>query len=194
MNPIRLDYHFAFTMVLLKQILNLIQFLLRLYLVRNFKMLLKIFFFLIFLPLGSFLPLYNPLPKILINPRDCPLNACEVVKIFAEHLFNAKIFEAIHNENYRQNRDSTEEYLNVQQWERQRELEVRLLEVERRLRSVEQPIWKILGGSDDAWDKCTEGICRCHATIKSLSCWRSDLLHLPPLQVIPTNIVKMYGF
>lgn len=142
---------------------------------------------------GSLLPLYNPLPKILINPRDCPLNACEVVKIFAEHLFNAKVFEDLNNANYRQHpADSQEEYLNVQQWERQRELETRLLEVERRLRSVEQPIWKIIGENEDAWDKCTEGICRCHATIKSLSCWRADMLHLPPLQVIPTNIMKMY--
>lgn len=152
----------------------------------------QLIFLLIFVPSGLLLPLYNPLPKILINPRDCPLNACEVVKVFAEHLFNAKVFEDFNNANYHQRHNSAEAYLNVQQWERQRELEVRLLEVERRLRSVEQPIWKIIGESEDAWDKCTEGICRCHATIKSLSCWRADLLHLPPLQVIPTNIMKMY--
>ncbi|XP_063698143.1 leucine-rich repeat-containing protein 15 [Culicoides brevitarsis] len=157
----------------------------------------KSIFFLFLIPSGLLsLPLYNPLPKILLNPRDCPLNACEVIKIFAEHLFNAKIFEAI---NKNQNRfqpatridASTEDLLNVQQWERQRELETRLLEVERRLRSVEQPIWKINSASVDAWDRCTEGICRCHATIKSLSCWRSDLLHLPPLQVIPMNMMKI---
>lgn len=154
----------------------------------------SIYTFLILLPFTHSFPSTNPLPKILTNPRDCPLNACEVVKIFAEHLFTSK-----NNKNHQFTHITdisvSDDYPNVKEWERNSlsvtELETRLLEVERRLRSVEQPIWKIISESEDAWDKCTEGICRCHATIKSLSCWRADMLHLPPLQVIPTNILKM---
>lgn len=139
-------------------------------------------------------PLYNPLPKFLMNPVDCPLNACEVVKIFVEHLFNAKIMNEMYFQQFHpahDPRDSTEEFMNIQHWEKQRQLETRVLEVERRLRSVEQPIWKVISDSEEAWDACTEGICRCQAAIKSLSCWRTGMNALPVLQVVPHTVLKM---
>lgn len=142
--------------------------------------------------------LYNPLPRFLINPSDCPLNACEVVKIFAEHLFNARVLESggIARSYFESEEDedfpfSSESFFSVRHWQRQRKLESRIAEVERRLRSVEQPLWKVVEDSEEAWDRCTESVCRCQPSIKSLSCWRTGISVLPDLQVIPNSIIKM---
>jgi hypothetical protein len=70
-------------------------------------------------------------------------------------------------------------------------IEHRLNDVERRLRSVEQPIWKIEKANEGSWTHCTEGTCRCQAVIKSVSCWRMRLKHIPTDQTIPNNIVQM---
>lgn len=162
----------------------------------------KIFALIIYSKLFYASPLFNPLPRFLINTADCPLNACEVVKIFAEHLFNAKVTEdgqlgpsldydgSIEtDETIEDNRDEWD-FGNGQR-RRQKRLEARIADVERRLRSVEQPLWKVVPDTDAAWDKCTESVCRCQPSIKSLSCWRTGINVLPDLLTIPSSIIKM---
>ncbi|KAG5682188.1 hypothetical protein PVAND_011556 [Polypedilum vanderplanki] len=69
-------------------------------------------------------------------------------------------------------------------------LEQRLADIERRLSSVEQPVWKIVMSSwEKAWDKCTEeGFCRCTPAIKQISCFRLGLKSIPASQSIPNDI------
>lgn len=116
------------------------------------------------------------LPRILQNTTDCPLNPCEIVKVFSQYLPQ--------KQHQAQQKDShSEEYSFA--------LEKRLMSVERRLRSIEQPMWKLKAGNSKAWDHCTEeGSCRCEPSTKSLSCWRKDLKQLPPVAV-PMDVLSM---
>ncbi|XP_076242355.1 uncharacterized protein LOC143184188 isoform X2 [Calliopsis andreniformis] len=70
------------------------------------------------------------------------------------------------------------------------ELESRLSRLERRLRAVEQPVWQ-MGSTEDDWEICAEGPCRCLPEIKSVSCWRQDLLDLPAAQLVPKDVLKL---
>lgn len=72
------------------------------------------------------------------------------------------------------------------------DLETRLLSVEQRLRSIEEPMWEIGGNDITAWDRCTEGSCRCEPSTGRLSCWRNKLKSLPSRQYIPNDIVAMW--
>jgi hypothetical protein len=128
----------------------------------------------------------HPLPRILQNTEMCPLNACEIMKIFSEHYLLPNMgpaevkIEKLQKEHYERIASS-----------RQLSIEQRVREVERRLRSVEQPIWKIVKIDEMAWDCRGEGICRCQAVTKSLSCWRTQLTHLPVVQDVPIDINAM---
>ncbi|XP_020298471.1 leucine-rich repeat-containing protein 15-like isoform X2 [Pseudomyrmex gracilis] len=70
------------------------------------------------------------------------------------------------------------------------EMENRLSSLERRLRTVEQPVWQISSKEED-WEICAEGPCKCVPELKSVSCWRYDLLDLPPTQVVPTDVLRL---
>ncbi|XP_076651493.1 uncharacterized protein LOC143358321 isoform X3 [Halictus rubicundus] len=70
------------------------------------------------------------------------------------------------------------------------ELEGRLSRLERRLRAVEQPVWQ-MGTTEEDWEVCAEGPCRCQPEIKSVSCWRQDLLDLPAAQLVPRDVLKL---
>ncbi|XP_076296050.1 uncharacterized protein LOC143216659 isoform X2 [Lasioglossum baleicum] len=70
------------------------------------------------------------------------------------------------------------------------ELEGRLSRLERRLRAVEQPVWQ-MGATEEDWEICAEGPCRCQPEIKSVSCWRQDLLDLPAAQLVPRDVLKL---
>ncbi|XP_053996601.1 platelet glycoprotein V-like isoform X1 [Hylaeus anthracinus] len=62
------------------------------------------------------------------------------------------------------------------------ELESRLSRLERRLRAVEQPVWQ-MGVTEEDWETCAEGPCRCQPEMKTVSCWRQELLDLPAAQL-----------
>ncbi|XP_014598851.1 PREDICTED: carboxypeptidase N subunit 2-like isoform X2 [Polistes canadensis] len=70
------------------------------------------------------------------------------------------------------------------------DIESRLSSLERRLRAVEQPVWQI-GTTNEDWEICAEGPCKCVPETKSLSCWRYGLLDVPPSQVVPNDILKL---
>lgn len=71
------------------------------------------------------------------------------------------------------------------------EMEIRLRCVEERLRSLEQPLWRIDGV--DTWNQCSNGGtgCQCDQTTKRISCWRSSLKVLPPNQIVPSDVQNM---
>ncbi|XP_046393872.1 leucine-rich repeat-containing protein 15-like isoform X2 [Ischnura elegans] len=75
----------------------------------------------------------------------------------------------------------------------------KLSSLERRVRSLEQPVWSLssrrhlewrsrrMEGPVDEWTRCTEGPCRCRPETRTLSCWRQGLGELPPTQFIPED-------
>lgn len=143
-------------------------------------MVLKIFFFIICL--SNLVNLEDiripPLPSFLVNTTDCPLNACEVIKLLSHYFLTPKSSE---EENDKENVLSNSNIF----------LEKRVREIERRLKSIEQPVWKIVDENENSWNHCTEGICRCRPVTKSLSCWKKNLKILSVSQTIPTDIVSM---
>lgn len=144
-------------------------------------MLLKMFLIFAFLGSSWCKDLLATMPLILQNTTACPLNPCEIVKIISTHL-------------YQNSKPMRESEQNMEKWAEQYgfglEIEHRLNLVEQRLRSIEQPLWKLKAGSNKAWELCTEGVCRCDST-KRMSCWRKDLRTLPPNQLVPNDILAM---
>lgn len=70
------------------------------------------------------------------------------------------------------------------------ELDRRVKELERRLTSVEQPLWKIAGSDFTDWNSCSYGSpCRCLTGTKSLNCWNNRLKSVPGL-IFDTNKFK----
>lgn len=95
------------------------------------------------------------------------------------------------------------------------EMKDRLSSLERRLRAVEQPgkslaistgghaggerkrihalaVWQISSREED-WEVCVEGPCKCIPEVKSVSCWRYDLLDLPRTQLIPADVLRLWA-
>ncbi|CAH1725610.1 unnamed protein product [Aphis gossypii] len=66
-------------------------------------------------------------------------------------------------------------------------LEARLQRLDRRLRSVEQPVWTITSGVS-RWKRCNYGPCKCRTETHSVSCWRKDFEEIPPGQTLPYDV------
>lgn len=143
-----------------------------------------------------------PLPRILTNTSNCPLNACEVFKIFSQHFFakTESIFQQQQIQKQQQlllkpneNSQSYIEKGDVLHKLSLSEIGKRIADVERRLKSVESSLWIIEKGSTTSWNQCTQGTCRCQPVIKSLSCKLKTIKfnHLPAQQIIPANILQM---
>lgn len=71
------------------------------------------------------------------------------------------------------------------------DIERRVKELERRLSSVEQPLWKITQSDYSEWIACYGSPCRCLTGTKSLNCWNNRLKTIPPLQIVPMDIVNL---
>lgn len=71
------------------------------------------------------------------------------------------------------------------------EINRRVKDLERRLNSVEQPLWKITRNDSNEWISCHGGVCRCLAGTKSLNCWNNRLRSVPPMQIVPTDVVNL---
>ncbi|RZC38999.1 leucine-rich repeat-containing protein 15 [Asbolus verrucosus] len=65
-----------------------------------------------------------------------------------------------------------------------------LLRLERRLRALEQPVWKI-SKLNERWIECAQGPCKCRPETKSLSCWQQNLPVLPATQILPQDTVSI---
>lgn len=143
-------------------------------------MFIKICFLLICLTNSANLQKINfpELPSFLVNTTECPLNACEVIKLLSQYFLIQKSSE---EEIDKENLLLTSNVF----------LEKRVREIERRLKSIEQPVWKIVDENENSWNHCTEGFCRCRPVTKSLSCWKKNLKILSVSQTIPTDILSM---
>ncbi|XP_059612664.1 LOW QUALITY PROTEIN: leucine-rich repeat transmembrane neuronal protein 2-like [Phlebotomus argentipes] len=71
-------------------------------------------------------------------------------------------------------------------------LSKRLRLLERRLKSVEQPIWVIREGSNASWIECERGPCQCDKIARSISCSGKYLNSLPINQIVPSAVKKFF--
>lgn len=74
------------------------------------------------------------------------------------------------------------------------EIQRRVKDLERRLSSVEQPLWKITRNDSNEWISCHSGPCRCLIGTKSLNCWNNRLRNVPPIQIVPSDVVNLYFY
>lgn len=59
-------------------------------------------------------------------------------------------------------------------------------------RTLSLAVWQI-GLREEDWEICAEGPCKCIPEIKSVSCWRYDLPDLPPTQLVPADVLKLWA-
>lgn len=126
---------------------------------------------------------------------NCTLNACETLKLISQLLVILqtalvnplqKLAQSatIPGETHIDSLHSTENYSGVR-------LHKMVRQIESRLRSVEQPVWRLALGSRSEWNHCTSSACRCNPDTKSFTCWNANLKSVPVTQVIPMNMVSM---
>ncbi|CAH2000035.1 unnamed protein product [Acanthoscelides obtectus] len=65
-----------------------------------------------------------------------------------------------------------------------------LMKLERRLRSLEQPVWEI-SKANERWIDCGKGPCKCRPETKSVTCWQKDLQILPSDQTLPHDVISI---
>lgn len=132
--------------------------------------------------------------------KACPLNACEVLVYISQNFQQQKqptqpqrpaFGHATVGDEHQQPQAGNGHGKMLDVLAMQRDVESRVKAVERRLRSVEQPVWRLSEGSAIEWNRCTEGHCRCLVVTKSLSCWNSGLRSVPQLQTVPMDTLTM---
>lgn len=123
--------------------------------------------------------------------QNCSLNACDALKIVSQLLVLMKSSLSL-TERSSQVSQSTNLATTLQEIEdSDYKLHKTVRQIESRLRSVEQPVWRLALGSRLEWNHCTSGICRCNPDTKSFTCWNTNLKTVPVTQVIPMNMVSM---
>ncbi|KAG5864266.1 hypothetical protein JTB14_012519 [Gonioctena quinquepunctata] len=65
-----------------------------------------------------------------------------------------------------------------------------LVKLERRLRSLEQPVWEI-SRVNERWIDCGKGPCKCRPETKSVICWQNELSTIPPDQLLPHDVITI---
>lgn len=71
-------------------------------------------------------------------------------------------------------------------------LERSIKELDHRLSSVEQPVWRVVKADETAWSQCAQGnVCRCLGGTKSLNCWNRRMHSVPVAQAVPTNTASI---
>ncbi|GLV37748.1 uncharacterized protein CBL_06551 [Carabus blaptoides fortunei] len=96
----------------------------------------------------------------------CNLTACDAVEICRREIKEKRIVD---------NEEHTDSML---------------IKLERRLRSLEQPVWTTHIGND-RWIRCAAGSCKCRPETKSVSCWHAQMSVLPANQIIPHDIINI---
>lgn len=177
----------------------------------------KLFFVFCYLTTAYGIKQNDIVNRLLLSTSQCPINACEMIKLFSdniikcsgtsnesnrlsEYLYLLLCNRTISNFNVLDhhcdlNLDSKTDLMkNKESSQAFDELKRNMKKLERRLSSVEQPIWKISKGELNEWIVCGQGNrCRCLAGTKSLNCWNYRLENVPVMQTIPKDIVNMYA-
>ena len=129
---------------------------------------------------------------VVVAP-NCTLNACEALKLVSQllvllqsSLVNPlqKLVQGAPTTAHTNSLQSIDDYDGVR-------LQKMVRQIESRLRSVEQPVWRLALGSRLEWNHCTSSACRCNPDTKSFTCWNTNLKSVPVTQVIPMNMVSM---
>ncbi|XP_023305923.2 carboxypeptidase N subunit 2 isoform X1 [Lucilia cuprina] len=119
---------------------------------------------------------------------NCTLNACEALKLVSQLLVLLQTTLIIPVQ--RAPQISRTNSLSDKE-ERDSQLHKMVRQIESRLRSVEQPVWRLALGSRLEWNHCTSSACRCNPDTKSFTCWNTNLKSVPVTQVIPMNMVSI---
>lgn len=119
---------------------------------------------------------------------NCSLNACEALKLVSQLLVLLQTTILIPVAKMPQPEHSN---VLVEQDERDSRLSKMVRQIESRLRSVEQPVWRLALGSRMEWNHCTSSSCRCNPDTKTFNCWNANLKSVPVTQVMPMNMVSM---
>lgn len=136
----------------------------------------------------------HPLPKILENTDQCPLNACEALKVISQYFLltkTAKKEQDKHEKNEENKNSKIDDVIKVNPFMLEMDFEKRLRHVEKRLKSIEQPIWKLKPGNVEEWNRCTASMCRCNPDTKTFACWNTDLKTIPIEQILPMDMINM---
>ena len=131
---------------------------------------------------------------VVVAP-NCTLNACEALKLVSQLLVLLQSSlvnplqklaqtNAIPTMAHTNSLQAIDDYDGVR-------LHKMVRQIESRLRSVEQPVWRLALGSRLEWNHCTSSACRCNPDTKSFTCWNTNLKSVPVTQVIPMNMVSM---
>lgn len=120
------------------------------------------------------------------NNNSCKLNACEILNYLSKQFLMVKAF--IDSDFEKLLKVSSVNALispiNLAMVNRVRQ-------IENRLRSIEEPVWRLVSASQNEWSRCTSGVCRCSLETKSFTCWNANFISLPASQVIPMNMESM---
>lgn len=117
---------------------------------------------------------------------NCTLNACEALKLVSQLLVLLQTSFITPVQKAPQNSRSL-----ADKEDRDHHLQKMVRQIESRLRSVEQPVWRLALGSRLEWNHCTSSACRCNPDTKSFTCWNANLKSVPVAQIIPMNMVSM---
>ncbi|XP_036339864.1 leucine-rich repeat-containing G-protein coupled receptor 6-like [Rhagoletis pomonella] len=127
--------------------------------------------------------------KFFINPNTnhCQLNVCEVLKYLLQQVGGVKDSTGdVYEKEF-----SAESGSFVYNLPHHQSLFKRVRYIENRLRSIEQPVWRLASANSDEWNQCTSGVCRCYPETKTFTCWNTNFSSLPVSQVIPMNMVSI---
>ncbi|XP_054084983.1 leucine-rich repeat-containing protein 15 isoform X1 [Zeugodacus cucurbitae] len=119
------------------------------------------------------------------NSNPCKLNACEIMNYLSKQFLVAEAFIDSDFEKLLKvaSTDSLPVILAMVN---------RVRQIENRLRSIEQPVWRLVSASQKEWSRCTSGVCRCSPETKRFTCWNTNFISLPVSQVIPMNMESMF--
>lgn len=147
------------------------------------------------------------LPTFLDDTSTCKINACEALKMVTDFFGSSSKYKSKPtppSSTPSQKTPSDDEISPNKQKKKisflgeldtytmEYDLQKRVRQIESRLRSVEQPVWRLTSSNQEEWNHCTSGVCRCNPDTKRFTCWNVNLKSVPVTQIIPMDMVYMY--
>lgn len=147
----------------------------------------------------------SSIPTFLDDTSNCKINACDALKMVTEYFGGSKYRAKIPSSTSAsiQKPMSDDEISSTKQKKKisflgeldtytmEYDLQKRVRQIESRLRSVEQPVWRLTSSNQEEWNHCTSGVCRCNPDTKRFTCWNVNLKSVPVTQIIPMDMVYM---
>lgn len=148
----------------------------------------------------------SPLPAFPDDTSTCKINACDALKMVTEYFASSKYRTKIPapTSSASAQKSTSDEISSAKQKKKisflgeldtytmEYDLQKRVRQIESRLRSVEQPVWRLTPSNQEEWNHCTSGVCRCNPDTKRFTCWNVNLRSVPVTQIIPMDMVYMF--